>query len=521
MWETDLGSDGQVEYGMTTSLGTTAGNATPATIHEIALTGLLDNARYYYRVTSGGTTSAINSFATAPATADTPFRFVAYGDTRSYPADHAAVVNAIIPHQPDFVLHVGDYVNSGRIYSEWKPQYFDPAAIMLKNAPLFTVLGNHEYSGTERMWYFDFFSTPDNGSPINREHWYAFTYGSARFVALNACEGGGDSFTPGSEQYNWLVNELQSPAYANARWKFVWFHNPPFTSQERDNPVDADLRAYIVPLLEQYGADIVFGGDDHQYRHSLKSGIHYIVTGGGGAPLHDLGTPMPYATLVYAEKSYEHCVIDVTSTNVNYFAARNDGSIMDSFSLTKAPAPQPPPTPAGLAASAGNATVALSWRASAGAANYNVKRATGNPSGPYAVIATGVVPTNYTDASVVNGTTYYYVVSAVNQAGESPDSAYVGAAPHATPNAPTNLTATSGRKRQIKLTWTAVLQAASYTIKRSTSNGGPYATIRTGVTSTTYTDNKLAVGQTYYYVVSAVNASGESPNSNQASATAK
>jgi 3',5'-cyclic AMP phosphodiesterase CpdA len=161
--------------------------------------------------------------------------------------------------------------------------------------PLFGVLGNHEYSGSEKMWYYDFFAPPDNGSTANKEHWYAFTYGCARFIGLNACEGG-DSFLPGSEQYQWLVNELQSAAFQNARWQFIWTHNPPYTSVEQDNTVDANMRTYLVPLFEQYGVDLVFAGHNHQYERSQKAGIYYIVTGGGGAPHHlDFPNLNPYS----------------------------------------------------------------------------------------------------------------------------------------------------------------------------------------------------------------------------------
>jgi hypothetical protein len=92
--------------------------------------------------------------------------------------------------------------------------------------------------------------------------------------------------------------------------------------------------------------------------------------------------------------------------------------------------------------------------------------------------------------------------------------------PVAPPAAPTGLTATAGKKR-IALAWNASSGAASYKVKRSTVNGGPYSVIAPAVTATTYTNTGLRSGTTYYYVVSAANAAGESPNSNQASATAK
>ncbi|MBU6408950.1 MAG: hypothetical protein KGR98_01055 [Verrucomicrobia bacterium] len=89
-----------------------------------------------------------------------------------------------------------------------------------------------------------------------------------------------------------------------------------------------------------------------------------------------------------------------------------------------------PPTPTGLAARAGGGQVALSWYPSPGCTNYFVKRSTAS-GGPYSTIAAvpGTTSTNDTDTSVVNGTAYYYVVSAANAFGESADSAQVEATP--------------------------------------------------------------------------------------------
>ncbi|MDB6067149.1 MAG: type sorting protein [Pedosphaera sp.] len=87
----------------------------------------------------------------------------------------------------------------------------------------------------------------------------------------------------------------------------------------------------------------------------------------------------------------------------------------------------PPPIPGGLSAVAGNAQVALTWTASFGTINYNVKRSTSS-AGPFTVIATPTV-TNYTDTGLVNGTTYYYQIAAVNTHGSSADSSQVNAMP--------------------------------------------------------------------------------------------
>ena len=96
----------------------------------------------------------------------------------------------------------------------------------------------------------------------------------------------------------------------------------------------------------------------------------------------------------------------------------------------------PPAAPAGLTATAGDRQIALSWSASAGAATYNVKRSTSS-GGAYTTVATGIVPTAHTDSGLTNGTTYYYVVTAVNDAGESGPSNEANATPAAPPGGAT------------------------------------------------------------------------------------
>ena len=85
------------------------------------------------------------------------------------------------------------------------------------------------------------------------------------------------------------------------------------------------------------------------------------------------------------------------------------------------------------------------------------------------------------------------------------------------PEAPTGLAAAAVSTSQINLNWDASPVATSYTLKRSTTNGGPYAVVAAGITSTNYTDANLSYHKTYYYVLSGVNFSGESANSVQIS----
>src|SRR5271163_3775761 len=152
------------------------------------------------------------------------------------------------------------------------------------------------------------------------------------------------------------------------------------------------------------------------------------------------------------------------------------------------------------------------------ATSYNVNRAATN-GGPYTTVASPA-GTSYTDTTVTNGTAYYYVVTAVNATGESGNSNQAAATATAAPTAPAaplNLTATGGNQ-QISLAWKASTGATSYNVKRATTNGGPYTTVSSPA-GTSYTDTTVTNETTYYYVVTAVSAGGESANSNQASAT--
>jgi len=94
-----------------------------------------------------------------------------------------------------------------------------------------------------------------------------------------------------------------------------------------------------------------------------------------------------------------------------------------------------PGTPNGLTVNPANQQVSLSWNASSGATSYHVKRSTTSGNG-YSQVA-APTSTSYTDTGLSNGTTYYYVVSAVNAYGESGNSGEISAKPQAVAVAPT------------------------------------------------------------------------------------
>jgi fibronectin type 3 domain-containing protein len=203
----------------------------------------------------------------------------------------------------------------------------------------------------------------------------------------------------------------------------------------------------------------------------------------------------------------------LTSGTTYYYVVEAIGSAATSGNSSQASATTIPPAPAVLTATGTNTQVTLIWTTSAGATSYNVKRSTIN-GGPYVTNASPAA-TNYVDTGLANGTTYYYVVSAVNAAGQSANSAQASVI--TVPLAPAGLTATGGLEH-VALSWNASVGATSYNVKRSAVSGGPYVT-NASPSGTNYVDAGLADSTTYYYVVSAVNASGQSINSLETGAT--
>lgn len=194
-----------------------------------------------------------------------------------------------------------------------------------------------------------------------------------------------------------------------------------------------------------------------------------------------------------------------------------------------------PAAPTGVVVTAFSGGVTVDWEAVAGATSYNVYMAAG----------TGVTKTNYetlplgdrnsvaagpfTHTELADGTTYYFVVTALNAAGESPESEEVSAMPVSTalPPAPTGLRAISSAGR-VTLEWNSVTGASSYFVYRATVSGidrNNWNTIvggsRTQVFggATVFIASGLTDGTTYYFVVTAQNSLGQSVESAEVSAT--
>ncbi len=231
------------------------------------------------------------------------------------------------------------------------------------------------------------------------------------------------------------------------------------------------------------------------------------------------GTEIPNATSPYVQTG-------LTAGTTYYYVvtaenAVGQGDPSTEVSATPTATATLPPAPTGVTATPGAEQVTIAWTAVSGATTYHIYWATTTGVTP----ATGTEIPNatspYLQTGLTAGTTYYYVVTAENAAGQGPASAEVSATPTGTatgPAAPTGVTATGGTN-SVTVSWSPVAGATSYNLYRATATGVTPATGTpiTGVTSP-YVDHPLDAGTTYFYVVTAVNGVGEGDPSAEVSA---
>lgn len=286
MWHTDEAASSIVEFEPNSRLGYNAYEgmsapayscsetvAEPVVIHAVTLRGLTTCWEYFYRVrsensNSGSAVSEGATFRTAPDD-DAPFRFVTIGDSMVMNDIFAHIAGQAHGYRPDILVGSGDIVFD--TITRACGDFFGPAKQLLSRAPFFGVMGNHDSNSEMFTQHFSF--------PEPRL-WYSFNYGCAHFTMLNS----NMDFSPGSEQYAWLENDLTM--FEPARWKFVFFHHPPYCS----NSCETEKIRVLCPLLEQAGVDIVYNAHATHYErlHPIKAasynsnGIVYLLTGGGG-----------------------------------------------------------------------------------------------------------------------------------------------------------------------------------------------------------------------------------------------
>lgn len=382
-------------------------------VWSVSLTGLAPGALFDYRVSVDGT-PVFAARARARRGASEAHRFVAVGDTGAGNDAERKIVYQMSLARPDFVFITGDIVYERGRASEYRKNYFpvynaetaSPAtgAPLLRSTLTLAAPGNHDTAYRnlgkypDGLAYFMYWSQPLNGPPLAagapntptllgpparrpaflagsgsaypRMANFSFDYGGAHWTVLDS-----NPYVNWSDDAlrTWVEQDLAGAK--DAKWRFVAFHHPPFSSAARH--AEAQQMRVLSPVFEKGNVDMVWNGHVHNYQRSYPlrftvkrgkdgvvrdpdgrvdgnitpdksfdgktqtkpNGIIYVVTGGGGAGLHDTRTEnAPASWLPFTSKyvgAHSFTVVDVEDRKLTVRQVDGNGKERDHFVVTK------------------------------------------------------------------------------------------------------------------------------------------------------------------------------------------
>ncbi len=383
-WRTTESHIGRVWYGAAPgALSSFVDESVTATNHEIRISGLQPNTRYYYGVGSPTVTVSGNDadtfFYTAPLPGRAkPTRIWALGDagqgTTAQADTRNAYYNTVGTKHTDIMLMLGDNAYTSGLDSEYQSRFFDFYNPIIRKSHVWSTIGNHEtFAGTPYPYY-DIFTFPIaaecGGIASGTEAYYSFDHGNIHFICLDSMVSNRAANGP---MATWLTNDIAS---TNARWIIGFFHHPPYTRGGYDSDTMTEavaMRANLAPILEQFGVDVVLSGHDHNYERTwfisgnygssatfnaatmkkdpgygrpltdgpyvknvniseANKGSVYIVAGSAGALY---AAPTAHPAIAVGLNLYGTALLDIDGNRFDMSFLKADGTVGDNFTIVK------------------------------------------------------------------------------------------------------------------------------------------------------------------------------------------
>lgn len=566
------GTSASVKYGAVDGSGNCSAATTVAanritiqvgTIFEYQWTAqvtLPATGTYCYRVYLGTTDLLAGNpsprFASqVPFGSTSPFTFDVLGDWGQVDAagnntDQANLLAQVATSGARFAVTVGDngYPNGNQLdYGDLQrtatsaifgPRYW---TVPGSSIPIFTAPGNHGLAGVQHTdittwtqasavatsggrYQNDVYCCVNGSSSANYgSEWYAFDAGNARFYILDSAWGdtnGGTAspyandalahFAPGTPQYQWLLNDLQTHT---PQLKFAFSHYPLY-SDNSSQPSDTFLQgpANLEGLLGQHGVQILFNGHAHIYQRNNASAsgmpITYVTGGGGGtlepvgpcvtsvdayaigwSPTKLVGSKCGSANApVSAANVFHFLKVTVSGSSVTVTPTDSQGNTFDVRTYTFK---VPPDTYIDSAPPVGttSSTATFAFHASGSSASFTCKldESASTPcTSP--IIYTGLAQQAHT----------FTVAATVNESTDATPAAYTWTVDSAAPSTPDSFTATAQSPFQVGLSWAASTDNTGVTGYDLFRDGALYQSLG-AVTS--YTDTGVLGSSTHLYSV--------------------
>jgi acid phosphatase type 7 len=254
------------------------------------------------------------------AQVETPFRFVAYGDSRFHdpkdteaanPVARQTLVQAIAELKPAFITFGGDIVYNGYDVNDWKVWDSETSIWREKKIPVYPALGNHDLHGNESVALANYFQRfPD----LKNSRYYSVRAANTLMLVLDSSLD-----ETSGPQGQWLTQELNTLP-GDVDFVFIVLHHPPYTSSSDEKKYGGGHSARkpeekLAEMLEarqpQMNARlIVFSGHVHNYERHEHGGVTYFVSGGAGAHAYPIERA-PGDPFQSKEINYHYLLVEV------------------------------------------------------------------------------------------------------------------------------------------------------------------------------------------------------------------
>jgi tartrate-resistant acid phosphatase type 5 len=202
-------------------------------------------------------------------------------------------------------------------WRDWWETLYGPLGI-----PFYPTLGNHEWYSDDGAAAEIAYHSPSWKFP---SPYYSFTAGPVQFFAIDTSE-------ISEAQVIWLDKAISA---STAKWKIVYGHHPIFAPEK--NKKDGAYMKYtqdrLWPLLRGR-VDAYLCGHQHAMAHmDPRDGVHFFLSGGGGAPLGRVSKSAPDA--VFAESTFGFLTLEADEAKMTIAIFDTDGKAFDSETITK------------------------------------------------------------------------------------------------------------------------------------------------------------------------------------------
>ncbi len=255
-----------------------------------------------------------------------PFRFIAYGDTRFHnpqdteaanPPVRLALVRAIADANPAFIGFTGDIVYNGNDTDDWKTWDSETSIWREKGIPIFPALGNHDLHGDPAVALGNYFQRfPD----LKNSRYYSVRASNVLLLVLDSALD-----ETSGPQGQWLASKLDNIP-AEVDFVFVMLHHPPYTSSSDEKKFGGGHSSrspeHVLAKMREdrqthtRARFVVFSGHVHNYERHEHGGVTYFVSGGGGAHAYPVerGHDDPFQS---KEINYHYLLVEVDQQRLN------------------------------------------------------------------------------------------------------------------------------------------------------------------------------------------------------------